>query len=113
MNRYIEVILSIAILLITISLEYGLLFYSGNSSYSFANRDVLRRYVSFQVEYIGVHPNSSYLIVENDSEYLIIISFSNSSADLEGYVYPIIADGSIGEFICILRKDYPLYSPLS
>jgi len=113
MNKYIEVILSIAILLITISLEYGLLFYPGDSSYSFANKDVLRKYVSFQVKYINVHPNSSYLIVENDSEYLIIISFSNSSADLDGYVYPIIADGSWGEIICILRKDYPSYSPPS
>ena len=107
MNKYIEVLFSLLVLVSTLALEYSFLMSLSNDvdEINVEDSDVLDKFILYQSQYLDVNINESLLVLENSSNFLIILAFNSSSFDnKDGYVYPIIVGGRQGVLICIRRR---------
>lgn len=108
MNRYIETLLSITILLIGVVLECGIVsnyFSSTSRTSSIDNIELLSVYSDIQLEYVG-RDVGNCTIIKNVSGYSIYVCSEFPGGDVDGYLYPIYLDGELGVVICMLRRVY-------
>ncbi len=106
MNKYIEVLFSLLILISTLALEFSILMSLSNDgdAIKVEEADVLDKFLLYQSQYIDVNVNEPLLVLENNSNFLIILTFNSTPLSKEGYVYPIIVGGRQGVLICIRKR---------